>query len=76
MPVLPLTSDCRVQFEAIDPTTGVAVAGVTVSQAVIYAIDVEGSDGVRVESGPFMLVPGPGAASDVSGEPVTLRGGL
>jgi hypothetical protein len=39
MPVLPLTVGCRVQFEAIDPTSGATVANVTVSRAVIYATD-------------------------------------
>ena len=59
MPVLPLLSDCRVQFEAIDPTTGAAVAGVVISQAVIYAADVVADEDASLQVGPFMLVPGP-----------------
>lgn len=59
MPVLPLQSDCRIQFEAINPTTGVAVAGVNISLAVIYAADTSGDDEGSLPVGPFMLVPGP-----------------
>jgi hypothetical protein len=62
MPVMPLTSDMRVQFEAINPTTGVAVAGVDISLAAIYAVDTVGSETDLIQTGPFMLVPGPGAA--------------
>jgi hypothetical protein len=58
MPILPLNGDMRVQFEAIDPSTGAAVTGVKVSLAVIYATDKQGVvDGGN--TGPFMLVPGP-----------------
>lgn len=77
MPVLPLTSDCVVKFEAINPTTGAAVSGVTVSQAVIYAVDIEGeSSGGSVDSGPFMLVPGPTPVGPSGGPPLVIRGGL
>jgi hypothetical protein len=64
MPVMPLTSDMRVQFEAINPTTGVAVAGVDISLASIYAVDVVGGDTDALGPlGPFMLVPGPNQPS-------------
>ena len=63
MPVLPLTGDCVVRFEAINPSTGVAVSGVTISQATIYAVDVDGDSADAVDSGPFMLVPGPTPAA-------------
>ena len=66
MPVMPLTFGCMVKFEAIGVDSGAAVAGVTVSTAVIYAIDM--SDGATaVETGPFMLVPGPGAGGGTVG---------
>lgn len=37
LPFLSLDAGCTVTFEAIDPATGAAVAGVTISQATIYA---------------------------------------
>lgn len=76
MPALPLTPGMRVQFEAISPTTGLAVAGVTVALAAIYAENIgEGeSDSAVIDSGPFMLVPGPGATAPT--EPLPIRGGL
>ncbi len=57
-----------VVLEAIDPTTGAAVAGVAVTNVEIWA-DVSdatagggGGGGVGgLTAGPFMLVPGPGA---------------
>jgi hypothetical protein len=58
MPVLPLVGDMRVQFEAIDPSTGAAVSGVKVSLAVIYATDKAGAVDSS-STGPFMLVAGP-----------------
>lgn len=50
-----------VEFAAIDPTTGADVAGVVVSAAMIEAKDLTGQGGAGLASGPFMLVPGPGA---------------
>lgn len=58
-PDTPLTNGCNVEFVAIDPTTGNAVSGVTISNASIY---VESSGGAQsLASGVFMLVPGPDA---------------
>lgn len=77
MPILPLTVGMRVQFEAVSPTTGLPVAGVTVSDAVIYATDAEGEGLSNAEVGPYMLVPGPGASTGSgTAPPLTLRGGL
>jgi hypothetical protein len=59
MPVLPLTVGMQVRFEAISPTTGLAVSGVTVSNAVLYATDATLADGGLDAPGPYMLVPGP-----------------
>jgi hypothetical protein len=75
MPVLPLSSDCIVSFEAIDPTSGVPVSGVTVSLATIYAVDVEGDGASLGDSGPFMLIPGP-TPTESGTAPVALHGGL
>lgn len=46
MPAMPLRPSMRVQFEAIDPGTGVAVGGVVVSSAILYAKDTGGDGGV------------------------------
>ena len=55
----PLTNGCTVQFVAIDPVTGDAVSGVTISNTSIWYE----SSGLHagVTSGPFMLVAGPEA---------------
>lgn len=64
---LPLPQDCQldagytITFEAIDPTTGAAISGVTVTDALIFGTPLGGSSGAELASGPFMLVPGPGA---------------
>lgn len=51
-----------VVLEAIDPTTGNAVSGVTVSNVDIWAeVDTTDVGGNPVVVGPFMLVPGPNA---------------
>jgi hypothetical protein len=57
LPPLKLTDGYRIVFEARDPTTGMAVAGVTVSDTILFA-EIEG-DISLVQSGPFLLVPGP-----------------
>ena len=50
----------QIVLEAIDPTTGLAVSGVTVSAIGILATGDAPSTGTG-DFGPFMLVPGPGA---------------
>mgnify|MGYP001042845484 CR=1 FL=1 len=49
-----------VVFEAISPTTGAAITGVTVS-AIGMLVTGEGASVGEGTFGPFMLVPGPGA---------------
>lgn len=54
----------RIDVEALDPTTGAAVSGVTVTNVDIYAdvLDAPTSpDGGGTTAGPFMFVSGPGA---------------
>lgn len=46
-----------IKFRAVDPTTGADVSGVNVSAAAIQASDT----GAVAVTGPFQLVPGPGA---------------
>lgn len=53
--------DFYVQFEAISPTTGAAVSGVTVANAAIFVED-DGPAADAGTSGPFMWVPGPNTA--------------
>lgn len=62
LPVVPLTAGMVVRFEAIDPDTGAPVAGVTVSVAVIYGVDLNADDEAQ-QLGPFVYVPGPGTVA-------------
>lgn len=55
-----LDNGCTVVFDAIDPTTGASVSGVTFTAGVLY-VDVTQGSVENLQSGPFMLVPGPGA---------------
>jgi hypothetical protein len=54
-----ITGGWRVVFAALDPTTGAAVTGVTVSHAVLL-VETDAS-AEELAAGPFMLVPGPEA---------------
>jgi hypothetical protein len=40
LPLVTLDAGCTITFEAIDPDTGAAVTGVTISAAAIYATNV------------------------------------
>jgi hypothetical protein len=51
IPIYTLDSGCTITVEAISPTTGAAVSGVTVSQVTIYA------DNVVYEATPIERVP-------------------
>lgn len=55
---LDLGQGYSLRVTALDPTTGALVAGVKVGQVVITATNVAGGD---IQSGPFLLVPGPAA---------------
>lgn len=56
-----LTGDYIVRVTAIDPNTGAVVSGVDVSNVTIQVEDIAGLGGAALESGPFLLVSGPGA---------------
>ncbi len=54
-----LGNGCTIEFAALDPTSGNIVTGVVLTQSSLW---IEGGEGSRdTQSGPFMLVPGPGA---------------
>lgn len=55
--------NAKIDVEALDPTTGNPVSGVTVTVVDIYAdvTPLETGGGGQSSLGPFMLVPGPGA---------------
>lgn len=54
--------NARIDVEALDPTTGAAVTGVTVTNVDIYAdvLDAPTSTDSTVQAGPFVLIHGPG----------------
>lgn len=56
-----LGNNALIVMEAIDPTSGAAVTGVKFTQVDIYADVQDAPGGGNDKSGPFMLVPGPGA---------------
>lgn len=60
-PALDLDDGYIVRFAALDPTTGATVANVTVSAATLQVVNLSGSDVAALQSGPFILVPGPSA---------------
>lgn len=60
-PGLTLTDGWVVTIAAVNPTTGADVAGVRITEALIQVEVLEGAGGATLNSGPFMLVPGPGA---------------
>ena len=57
-PSLELWGGCTIGVAALDPTTGAPVSGVDVSNVTIEVELTSGSE-ADLESGPFMLVPGP-----------------
>ena len=59
MLLLPMTPGMRVQFEAVSPTDGTIVSGVTIANAALYVTDAVAEGGTAVEIGPYTLVPGP-----------------
>lgn len=64
LPPLTLDAGCMVTFEAIDPATGAAVTGVTVSSASLYGVNLtdDADTGPAPEEDPlplFVPIPGP-----------------
>jgi hypothetical protein len=61
MPAIALFPGMQVKLEAIEPSTGAAITGVTCSAWSIYGEDLtpESEQGDAATPGPFMLVPGP-----------------
>lgn len=57
-PDINLWGDCILRVAAIDPTDGSIVSGVTVKDVSIECVQLRGKS---LDSGPYMLVPGPGA---------------
>lgn len=58
MPWIELPTGYYFALEAVDPTAGTAVTGVSVSQVAVYGDQAAGQD-VDVNIGPYQLVPGP-----------------
>lgn len=60
-PGLDLPAGYVVRVTALDPSSGAAVTGVTVSNFALYVRNLVGTDSTDLQSGPFLLVPGPEA---------------
>ena len=60
-PDLDLPDGYVVEWAAINPTTGANVAGVVVSGVSIFGTVLGAGFGGELNTGPFMLVPGPNA---------------
>jgi hypothetical protein len=58
---LDLPGNWTIRFAALDPSTGNAVAGVSVSGASLIVTNVGDGSDAELATGPFMLVPGPDA---------------
>jgi hypothetical protein len=56
---LDLDQGFMVRFTAVDAASGADVAAVKISNASILAANLSGNDPTLLQSGPFMLVPGP-----------------
>ena len=56
-PNIDLWDGCKIRVTAINATTGAVVSGVNVTEVNLEVVKIKGS----LESGPYMLVPGPNA---------------
>ena len=59
--MMDLTQSWQIVFAAVDPATGAAVTGVTVSNIGLLVDQLTPGGPIALQSGPFMLVPGPSA---------------
>lgn len=74
LPTLRLAAGMKLKLEAVHPTTGAAVAGVNVSHWAIFGSSPSLEEsGEVLDTGPYMLVPGP---APLSNDPIVIRGGL
>lgn len=74
MPPIQVAEGMILKLEAIDPTTGAAVGGVSGRNWNIYGRG-DDDDTAEASGGPYMLVPGPAPVSS-SSTPIVIRGGL
>lgn len=59
-PGLDLRDGWTIRFNALDPTTGDEVTGVSVNSATVTIVSLTADTPADLQSGPFVLVPGPG----------------
>lgn len=60
-PDLDLGGNYTIRLTALDPVSGAAVSGVTISSLAMLVVNVGGTDSGGLAYGPYMLVPGPNA---------------
>lgn len=74
VPSITLVEGMILRLEAISPTTGAAIGGVSASRWSIYGkTATEAADLDAQATGPYMLVPGP---APLSSSPLPIVGGL
>lgn len=59
-PGLDLRDGWTIRFNALDPDTGAEVSGVSVNNASLTIVSLTADTPDTLQSGPFVLVPGPG----------------
>lgn len=60
-PALELGAGYTLRVNAVDPSTGAQVTGVTLTSVTLTVSNIGGGAATDLEFGPFRLVPGPGA---------------
>ena len=58
---LDLDANYTIRFTAVDPSSGAVVPSVNISNAALLVSNLTASADIALQSGPFMLVPGPDA---------------
>ena len=64
---LSLDLNCSIVFEAVDPVTGAAVTGVTISNALLRVETTISASGDAPVAGPFQFIAGPAPLSGSGG---------
>lgn len=69
-PGITVESGYTIRLTALDPTSGAVVSGVNISQSAILATNLTSGPSQQLQSGPYVLVPGPDSG-DTAAAPST-----